>query len=57
MAWEGKFSGNTRPSAALMQTVNENGNESFMGEPGSNEAFMEEPGSNEAFVEEPNNIF
>jgi hypothetical protein len=40
-----------------MEAVNENGNETFMGEPGSNEAFMEEPGSHEAFVEETSNHF
>jgi hypothetical protein len=35
----------------IMEVVNENGNESFMGEPGNNETFMEDPGSNESFME------
>ncbi len=37
--------------------MNENDNETFMGEPGSNEAFMEEPGNNEVFMEDPSSHF
>jgi hypothetical protein len=37
--------------------VNENDNETFMGEPGSNEAFMEEPGNNEVLMEDPSSHF